>query len=140
MKTEKQEKKDERERKHKTFLLSSFLFPVLVSCSFTFIPFAPRPLEIPPAIIIANSSVLTRSQNTIVLRVKLSKVPNEGYLSASLYLKTDRTERRIAEDSKLITINSKDLEFSFPDAKIGTYRAYLFWQGSIVRQFEFILE
>lgn len=111
----------------------------LVSCSFTFIPFAPRPLEIPPAIIIGNESVLSRSQNSIVLKVKLTKVPSEGYLSASLYLKTDRTEKRIAEDSKLITTTSSDLVFSFPDAKIGQYRAYLFWQGSIVRQFEFEL-
>ncbi len=122
------------------YLLSLTIMLLLSSCSFTFIPFAPRPLEIPPAIIIANTSVLTRRQNTIVLRFNLGKVPNEGYLSASLYLKTDRTERRIAEDSQLITVNSKNLEFSFPDAKIGTYRAYLFWQGSIVRQFEFVLE
>ena len=112
---------------------------LLCSCSFTFIPFAPRPLEIPPAIIIANDSVLSRSQNTMVLRVKLTKVPSEGYLSASLYLKTERTEKRIAEDSKLITTNSRNLEFIFPEAKLGQYRAYLFWQGSIVRQFEFDL-
>ena len=112
----------------------------LLSCSFTFIPFAPRPLEIPPAIIIGNDSVLSRSQDSIVLRVKLTKVPNEGYLSASLYLKTDRTEKRIAEDSKLITSASSELVFTFPEAKIGQYRAYLFWQGSIVRQFEFVLK
>ena len=111
----------------------------LFSCSFTFIPFAPQSLEIPPAIIIGNDSVLARSQNSIVLRVKLTKVPNEGYLSASLYLKTERTEKRIAEDSKLITSGSRNLEFIFPEAKIGQYRAYLFWQGSIVRQFEFDL-
>ncbi len=112
----------------------------LASCSFTFIPFAPQSLEIPPAIIIANDSVLSRSQNTIVLWVKLTKVPNEGYLSASLYLKTDRSEKRIAEDSKLITTASRELVFTFPEAKIGQYRAYLFWQGSIVRQFEFVLK
>jgi hypothetical protein len=111
----------------------------LFSCSFTFIPFAPQALEIPPAIIIGNDSVLGRSQDSIVLRVKLTKVPSEGYLSASLYLKTERTERRIAEDSKLITAGSRNLEFVFPEAKIGSYRAYLFWQGSIVRQFEFDL-
>ncbi len=121
------------------FLLAISL-GLLSSCSFTFLPFTPRPLDIPPAIIIANDSVLTRSQNSIVLRVNLIKVPNEGYLSASLYLKTDRTERRIAEDSKLISTDSRNLEFSFPDAKLGSYRAYLFWQGSIVRQFEFTLE
>jgi hypothetical protein len=131
-------RKAERGKRNFSFLF--FLLPLLCSCSFTFIPFAPRPLEIPPAIIIANDSLLTRSQNTIVLRVKLTKVPSEGYLSASLYLKTDRTEKRIAEDSKLITTASRDLVFSFPDAKIGQYRAYLFWQGSIVRQFEFVLE
>jgi hypothetical protein len=117
-----------------------FLSLGLTSCSFTFIPFAPRPLNIPPAIIIANDSALGRSQDSLVLRVRLVKVPSEGYLSASLYLKANRTEKRIGEDSKLISQNSSQLTFSFPDAKIGEYRAYLFWQGNIVRQFEFKLE
>ncbi len=134
--------KDEGQRakgKSKIFRLLPFAF-CLLSCSFTFIPFAPRPLEIPPAILIGNDSVLGRSQNEIVLKVNLVKVPSEGYLSASLYLKSDRTEKRIAEDSKLVTQNSRDLEFRFPNAQLGQYRAYLFWQGSIVRQFEFNLK
>ncbi|MFN3266571.1 MAG: hypothetical protein ACK41E_07000, partial [Deinococcales bacterium] len=99
-----------------------------------------RPLAIPPAIIIAKDSNLGRSQDTIVLRVRLLKVPSEGYLSASLYLKANRSEKRVGEDSQLVTPNSSSLEFVFPEAKTGEYRAYLFWQGNIVRQFEFELE
>jgi hypothetical protein len=118
----------------------AFVLCLLPACSFTFLPFAPRPLGIPPAIIVGNDSSLGRSQNTVVLRVRLVKVPGEGYVSASLYLKANRTERRIGEDSKLITPDSSNLEFVFPEAKTGEYRAYLFWQGNIVRQFEFRLE
>jgi hypothetical protein len=118
----------------------AFVLCLLSACSFTFLPFAPQPLAIPPAIIVGNDSSLGRSQHAVVLRVRLVKVPSEGYLSASLYLKANRTERRIGEDSKLITSNSSNLEFVFPDAKTGDYRAYLFWQGNIVRQFEFKLE
>jgi hypothetical protein len=126
-------------QKAKVWLLP-FAFCLLPACSFTFIPFAPRPLDIPPAIIIGNDSALRRSQDTVVLRVRLVKVPSEGYLSASLYLKANRSEKRIGEDSKLVTPDSRDLNFVFPEAKIGEYRAYLFWQGNIVRQFEFKLE
>lgn len=133
-------KAESRGWKAKGFAFCFLLLAFCTACSFTFIPFAPRPLEIPPAILIGNDSRLTRSQDSIVLRVNLSKVPSEGYLSASLYLKTNRTEQRISEDSKLISPNSRQLEFVFPNAKIGLYRAYLFWQGSIVRQFEFSLE
>jgi hypothetical protein len=118
----------------------AFVLCLLPACSFTFLPFAPRPLAIPPAIIVGNDSSLGRSRDTVVLRVRLVKVPSEGYLSASLYLKTNRTERRIGEDSKLIAPDSSRLEFVFPEAKTGEYRAYLFWQGNIVRQFEFRLE
>lgn len=108
----------------------------LSACSYTFIPLTPRPLELPPAILISASSVLTRSQDRIVLRVKLDAVPSEGYLSASLY----RDDERISEDSKLIDATAASLEFDLSEARVGQYRAYLFWQGAIVRQFEFALE
>lgn len=138
MKTISEQSKKQKAKRGYFYLLSLLFF--LVSCSFTFVPFAPRPLAIPPAIIIASDSSLGRSQDSMVLRVRLVKVPSEGYLSASLYLKANRTERRIGEDSKLITADSSSLEFVFPEAKTGEYRAYLFWQGNIVRQFEFKLE
>ena len=108
----------------------------LGACSYTFIPLTPRPLELPPAILISASSVLTRSQDRIVLRVKLDTVPSEGYLSASLY----RDDERVSEDSKLIDATAANLEFDLTEARVGQYRAYLFWQGAIVRQFEFTLE
>jgi len=108
----------------------------LGACSYTFIPLTPRPLELPPAILISASSVLTRSQDRIVLRVKLDTVPSEGYLSASLY----RDDERVSEDSKLIDATAVNLEFDLTEARVGQYRAYLFWQGAIVRQFEFTLE
>ena len=111
-------------------------FIALSACSYTFIPLTPRPLELPPAILINAASVLTRSQDRIVLRVKLDQVPSEGYLSASLY----RDEERISEDSKLIDDAATSLEFDLSEARVGQYRAYLFWQGAIVRQFEFTLE
>ena len=115
-------------------LLMSFI--ALSACSYTFIPLTPRPLELPPAILINAASVLTRSQDRIVLRVMLDQVPSEGYLSASLY----RDEERISEDSKLIDDAATSLEFDLSEARVGQYRAYLFWQGAIVRQFEFTLE
>lgn len=108
----------------------------LGACSYTFIPLTPRPLELPPAILISASSVLTRSQDRIVLRVNLDTVPSEGYLSASLY----RDDERVSEDSKLIDATAVSLEFDLTEARVGQYRAYLFWQGAIVRQFEFTLE
>ena len=108
----------------------------LGACSYTFIPLTPRPLDLPPVILISASSILTRSQDRIVLRVKLDAVPNEGYLSASLYL----DDERVSEDSKLIDGTAGSLEFDLSEARVGQYRAYLFWQGAIVRQFEFTLE
>jgi hypothetical protein len=108
----------------------------LSSCTFTFLPLTPKPLEIPPAVLIGDESVLTRSQAEIVLRIKLEKVPSEGYLSAALYLEA----KKVAEDSKLIAPNAQNLEFKLGEAKLGKYRAYLFWQGNVVRQFEFNLE
>ncbi len=117
-------------------LVSVLLFMALSSCTFTFLPLTPKPLEIPPAVLIGDDSVLTRSQAEIVLRIKLEKVPSEGYLSAALYLEA----KKVAEDSKLISPNAQNLEFKLGEAKLGRYRAYLFWQGNIVRQFEFNLE
>jgi hypothetical protein len=111
------------------------LVVLLVGCSYTFIPLTPKPLDLPPAIIVNRASVLTRSQDRIVLRVKLDQVPKEGYLSASLYFNDDR----VSEDSKLIDAPS-EVEFDLSDAKLGAYRAYLFWEGAVVRQFEFVLE
>jgi hypothetical protein len=112
------------------------LVALLGGCSFTFIPLTPRPLDLPPAIIVSATSSLTRSQDRIVLRVQLDKVPSEGYLSASLYFNDDR----ISEDSKLINPETRDLTFDLAPAVLGGYRAYLIWQGAIVRQFEFRLE
>ena len=112
------------------------LIALLTGCSFSFIPLTPRPLELPPAIIVNAASALTRSQDRIVLNVVLDKVPNEGYLSASLYFDDDR----LSEDSRLIDPNARALTFDLAEAKLGAYRAYLFWQGAIVRQFEFVLE
>ena len=108
----------------------------LNSCSYTFIPLTPRPLALPPAILINAGSTLTRSQDRIVLRVTLDQVPSEGYLSASLY----RDDERVSEDSKLVDATATSLEFDLSEARVGQYRAYLFWQGAIVRQFEFALE
>lgn len=108
----------------------------LSACSYTFIPLTPRPLALPPAILISASSVLTRAQDRIVLRVTLDQVPSEGYLSASLY----RDDERVSEDSKLVDADAASLEFDLSEARVGQYRAYLFWQGAIVRQFEFTLD
>lgn len=118
----------------RVFLLG--LLALLSGCTYTFIPLTPRPLELPPAIIINAASTLTRSQDRIVLRVQLDKVPFEAYLSASLYF----NDERISEDSKLVDSGTKSLEFDLAPAILGTYRAYLFWDGAIVRQFEFVLE
>jgi hypothetical protein len=112
------------------------LMALLSGCTYTFIPLTPRPLELPPAIIVSATSELTRSQDRIVMRVRLDKVPSEGYLSASLYF----NDERVSEDSKLIDREARELTFDLAPAQLGNYRAYLFWQGAIVRQFEFVLE
>jgi hypothetical protein len=109
---------------------------LLGACSYTFIPLTPRPLALPPAILVGAQSALTRSQDRIVLRVTLQQVPSEGYLSASLY----RDDERISEDSKLVSPGTASVDFDLSEARLGAYRAYLFWQGAIVRQFEFNLE
>ena len=117
-------------------LLPPLIAVLFSACSYTFIPLTPRPLALPPAILINAVSTLTRSQDRIVLRVTLDQVPSEGYLSASLY----RDDERVSEDSKLVDAAATSLEFDLSEARVGQYRAYLFWQGAIVRQFEFALE
>jgi hypothetical protein len=46
----------------------------------------------------------------------------------------------VTEDSKLISVNTQSLEWKLTDALLGRYRAYLFWQGDVVRALDFVLE
>jgi hypothetical protein len=116
-------------------LLVSLVLMLFVSCSYTFLPLTPAPLSLEPRLVLGRSE-LTRSGNDILLRLEFQKIPNEGYLSVKL----ERNDDPVTEDSKLISLSTQSLEWKLTDAVLGRYRAYLFWQGDVVRALDFVLE
>jgi hypothetical protein len=116
-------------------LQSLIILLVVSSCSYTFLPLTPAPLTLAPRLVIGRAE-LTRSGADILLRLEFLKVPSEGYLS----LKLERNDDPLTEDSKLISSDTQSLEWRLTDAVLGRYRAYLFWQGSVVRALDFVLE
>jgi hypothetical protein len=107
----------------------------LSSCSYTFLPLTPAPLKLEPRLVLGRAE-LTRSGADILLRLEFQKIPSEGYLSVKL----ERNDDPVTEDSKLISVNTQSLEWKLTDAVLGRYRAYLFWQGDVVRALDFVLE
>ena len=116
-------------------LQSLILLMLLSSCSYTFLPLTPAALTLAPRLVIGRAE-LTRSGENILLRLELLKVPNEGYLSVKL----ERNDDPLTEDSRLISTDTQSLEWRLSDAVLGRYRAYLFWQGLVVRALDFVLE
>jgi hypothetical protein len=105
---------------------------LLSGCAFTFIPLIPEPIRLEPRLLVGSNSALERQGAEIVLRLELTRVPNEGYVSLYLY----RGDDKIGEDSKLARLDTRSLEFRFSPAVIGRYRAVVFWASSVVRQFD----
>lgn len=116
-------------------LASLLLMFVISSCSYTFLPLTPAPLKLEPRLVLGRAE-LTRSGENILLRLEFQKIPVEGYLSVKL----ERNDDPVTEDSKLISTDTQSLEWRLTDAVLGRYRAYLFWQGSVVRALDFVLE
>jgi hypothetical protein len=96
----------------------------------------PSKTALPVGIVLASDSALGREQAKLVLRLRLQQLPNEGYLAVYLY----RNDERVAEDSRYLTPNAltdqPEQRFSLSEAQVGRYRAIVFWQNRIVRQFE----
>jgi hypothetical protein len=111
------------------------LMLLLSSCSYTFLPLTPAALSLEPRLVLGRAE-LTRSGGDILLRLEFQKIPNEGYLSVKL----ERNDDPVTEDSKLISQNAQSLEWKLTKAVLGRYRAYLFWQGDVVRALDFVLE
>jgi hypothetical protein len=107
----------------------------LSSCSYTFLPLTPAPLSLEPRLVLGRAE-LTRSGSDILLRLEFQKIPAEGYLSVKL----ERNDDPVTEDSKLISVSTQSLEWKLTGAVLGRYRAYLFWQGDVVRALDFVLE
>jgi hypothetical protein len=113
----------------------------LSGCVFTFIPLVPDLIRLEPRLTFKTGSELTRVGEHIVLHLELAKVPSEGFIGAYLYRALpDGGEEKIGEDSKLANPQTTSLEFRLSDAVVGQYRALVFWQGSVERQFEFDLK
>jgi hypothetical protein len=115
--------------------VSLVLILLLSSCSYTFLPLTPAPLGLEPRLVLGRAE-LTRSGNEILLRLEFQKIPTEGYLSVKL----ERNDDPVTEDSKLISADTQSLEWKLTDAVLGRYRAYLFWQGDVVRALDFVIE
>lgn len=115
-----------------TILIFGVISGLLSGCAFTFIPLDPNPIRLDPKFVIGSASSLERQTTEIVLRLELRRVPQQGYVSVYLFHNDDQ----VAEDSKLARPETQDLEFRFPESTIGRYRAVVFWQESVVRQFD----
>lgn len=113
----------------------------LSGCVFTFIPLVPEKIQLEPRLTFKTGSQLAQVGEHIVLHLELAKVPREGFVGAYLYRALpDGGEEKIGEDSKLANPQTTNLEFRLGDAVIGQYRALVFWQGAVERQFEFELK
>jgi hypothetical protein len=113
----------------------------LTGCVFTFIPLVPEKIHLESRLTFKNGSQLTQVGEYIVLRLELANVPSEGFVGAYLYRALpDGGEEKIGEDSKLANPQTTSLEFRLSDAVVGQYRALVFWQGAVERQFEFELK
>jgi hypothetical protein len=123
-----------------------WLFALLMSfslsgCVFTFIPLVPEKIQLEPRLTFKAGSELKRVGEHIVLHLELAKVPSEGFVGAYLYRALpDGGEEKVAEDSKLANATTTSLEFRLSEAVVGQYRALVFWQGAVERQFEFELK
>jgi hypothetical protein len=123
-----------------------WLFALLMSfslsgCVFTFIPLMPEKIQLEPRLTFKAGSELKRVGEHIFLHLELAKVPSEGFVGAYLYRALpDGGEEKVAEDSKLADPKTTSLEFRLSDAVVGQYRALVFWQGAVERQFEFELK
>jgi hypothetical protein len=113
----------------------------LSGCVFTFIPLVPEKINLEPRLAFKAGSGLKQVGEDIVLHLELARVPSEGFIGAYLYRALpDGGEEKIGEDSKLANPKTVSLEFRLSDAVVGQYRALVFWQGSVERQFEFELK
>jgi hypothetical protein len=113
----------------------------LSGCVFTFIPLVPEKIQLEPRLSFKTGSQLAQVGEHIVLHLELAKVPSEGFVGAYLFRALpDGGEEKIGEDSKLADPSTTSLEFRLGDAVIGQYRALVFWQGAVERQFEFELK
>jgi hypothetical protein len=113
----------------------------LSGCVFTFIPLVPEKIQLEPRLTFKTGSQLAQVGEHIVLHLELAKVPSEGFVGVYLYRALpDGGEEKIGEDSKLANPQTTNLEFRLGDAVIGQYRALVFWQGAVERQFEFELK
>lgn len=105
---------------------------LLGGCAFTFIPLVPEAIALPPRLEFGGETTLERVAGELVLTARLRRVPEQGYLSAFLY----REDEKVAEDSRLVDPDTREVEFRFSLARLGRYRALLFWDGETVRQLE----
>ena len=105
---------------------------LLGGCAYTFVPLVPDEIALPPRLELGGETTLERVGAEIVLTASLRRVPEQGYLSAFLY----REDEKVAEDSKLVEPDTRTVEFRFTPARVGRYRALLFWSGQTVRQLE----
>jgi hypothetical protein len=113
----------------------------LSGCVFTVIPLVPEKIHLEPRLTFKAGSQLAQVGEHIVLHLELAKVPSEGFVGAYLYRALpDGGEEKIGEDSKLANPQTTSLEFRLSDAVVGQYRALVFWQGAVERQFEFELK
>jgi hypothetical protein len=113
----------------------------LSGCVFTFIPLVPDKIQLEPRLTFKTGSQLVQVGEHIVLHLELAKVPSEGFVGAYLYRSLpDGGEEKIGEDSKLANPQTTSLEFRLSEAVVGQYRALVFWQGAVERQFEFELK
>jgi hypothetical protein len=122
------------------WFLALLLSLSLSGCVYTFIPLVPKPIVLEPRLSLKSGSGLLQVDDQIVLHLELSKVPSEGFVGVFLYRALpDGGEEKVGEDSKLAAPGTVSLEFRLADAVVGSYRALVFWQGSVERQFEFVL-
>jgi hypothetical protein len=116
----------------------------LSACTYSVIPLVPSKTALPTALLFEPTSALVRERDRLVLHLHLRSVPDEGYLAVYLY----QNDLRVAEDSRYLTPTANGYSDGYSDnngsllmlnlakAQLGRYRAVVFWQNRIVRQFE----
>jgi hypothetical protein len=113
---------------------------LLVACSYSVVPLVPQPLTRQQlavgGLVLGAESGLERQQQHLNLRLAIRGLPQAGYLSVYLY----RNDTQVAENSRYLQSEPQsqpqELILTLSEAQLGRYRAVVFWENRVIRQFE----
>lgn len=123
-------------------LVSSLALLALSACTYSYIPPVPEARMPTPRIDVRGSAGLTRDGEGLRLQVSLNNIPEADWLAVQWF---DPQNRKVASDSTWIApADEGETRMLYLPGSVtlsaGTWRAVLFYQGAVVRQFSIELD